>query len=159
MLLRMGGPSISASTVIAAPPAVVFAIVSDPGQHVRIDGSGSVRTVVRAPERLDVGSEFSVGMKLYGLPYRHRNRVVEYETDRLIAWRHWAPHRWRYEIEPAADGRSRVTETCDFTRYPGWGMAIARVMRWLPRNRRWMEDTLVRLKAAAESDARAERSL
>src|SRR5207253_2743607 len=40
------GAVVSASTTIDAPPAVVFAIVTDPRQHARIDGSGSVRGVV-----------------------------------------------------------------------------------------------------------------
>ena len=33
----------SASTTIDAPPADVFAILADPRQHARIDGSGTVR--------------------------------------------------------------------------------------------------------------------
>lgn len=25
---------------------------------------------------------------------------TEFDEDRLIAWRHFAGHRWRYELEP-----------------------------------------------------------
>ena len=38
---------------IDAPPHVVFAILADPGQHPRIDGSGSVQQVTTGPERRD----------------------------------------------------------------------------------------------------------
>ena len=49
-----------------------------------------------------------------GLPYRIGNTVVEYEPDRLIAWRHAGGHRWRYELEPV-DGGTKVTETFDWS--------------------------------------------
>ena len=43
ILDRMSASDVSASTTIAAPPAVVFAILADPRQHARIDGSGTVQ--------------------------------------------------------------------------------------------------------------------
>ncbi len=39
----MAATNVSASTTVAAPPATVFAILADPRQHPRIDGSGTVR--------------------------------------------------------------------------------------------------------------------
>ena len=95
---------VSESTTIDAPPAVVFAIVADPRQHPRIDGSGSVQGIITGPERLEKGATFGVSMRLFGLPYTIRNRVVEFEQDRLIAWKHFGPHRWRYELAPTDDG-------------------------------------------------------
>ncbi|MET3962321.1 uncharacterized protein YndB with AHSA1/START domain [Marmoricola sp. OAE513] len=80
----------SASTTIAAPAAVVFAILSDPRQHSRIDGSGTVRDSVSGPDRLVLGSRFGMKMKM-GAPYRIQNKVVEFEQDALIAWRHMGP--------------------------------------------------------------------
>lgn len=146
---------VSASTEIAAPPHIVFAILANPHQHARIDGSGSVRKTIEGPDRLTPGSEFRVSMKLYGLRYANRNRVVELEPDRLIAWRHWAPHRWRYQLDPTSGGSTRVTEACDFSSYPAWGMAIARMMRWPSRNQAWIERSLANLKLAAEANAAA----
>lgn len=144
---------VSASTTIAAPPHVVFDIVADPRQHARIDGSGSVRGAVTGPVRLAQGATFGVDMRQFGVPYRINNRVVEFEQDRLVAWRHFGAHRWRYRMEPTADGGTEVTETFDYTRYHPWVAAGLRAAGFPERNRRGITETLVRLKAAAESDA------
>lgn len=143
---------ISETTAIDAPPAVVFAILADPRQHSRIDGSGSVREVLVGPERLEKGAAFGVRMKLYGVPYRISNRVVEFEDNRRIAWRHFGGHRWRYELEPTADGGTVVTESFDFTRHGAAAARLYHLLDFPDRNRRGMAQTLVRLKAAAEAE-------
>ena len=148
----MGQRLVSGSTTIDAPPEVVFAIVADPRQHPRIDGSGSVRGVITGPERLARGDTFGVSMRLFGVRYRIDNRVVELEQDRLIAWRHFGAHRWRYRLEPTAEGGTRVTETFDFTRYgPVWAVLL-RLAGFPRRNRLGITATLARLKEAAEAD-------
>ena len=143
---------VSESTTIAAPPEVVFAIVADPRQHPRIDGSGSVRGLVTGPARLSRGDTFGVSMRMFGLPYTTRNRVVELEPDRLIAWRHFGAHRWRYELEPTDDGGTRVTETFDYSRYHPVVAAALRAAGFPERNRAGITATLVRLKDVAEAD-------
>ena len=150
----MSDSRVSASTTIAAPPAVVFAILADPRQHARIDGSGSVRGSVSGPDRLERGAEFGMDMKMFGLPYKITNKVVEYEPARRIAWRHFGGHRWRYELEPV-DGGTRVTETFDYSMYPALGAAVIRLAGFPERNRRGIEETLRRLGTAAERDAAA----
>jgi uncharacterized protein YndB with AHSA1/START domain len=142
---------VSETTTIAAPPDVVFAIVADPRQHPRIDGSGSVRAIITGPDRLEKGATFGASMKLFGVPYTIRNRVVEFEPDRRIAWRHFGAHRWRYELEPTADGGTRVTETFDYSRYGRRWAGVLRLLGFPERNRRGIQGTLSRLKAAAES--------
>jgi uncharacterized protein YndB with AHSA1/START domain len=146
---------VSASTTVDAPPRVVFAILADPRQHPRIDGSGSLRGDVSGPLRLAAeGDRFGVSMRLFGVPYRIRNVVVELEPDRRIAWRHVGAHRWRYELEPTGAGGTRVTETWDASRYgPGWFRVLA-VAGFPERNRRGIERTLQRLRQAAEADSR-----
>lgn len=143
----------SASTTIAAPAAVVFAILSDPRQHSRIDGSGTVRDSVSGPDRLVLGSRFGMKMKM-GAPYRIQNKVVEFEQDALIAWRHMGLHRWRYELTPTADGGTAVTETWDLSHYNAVGR---RVLHGLfgARTKKALARTMVKLKAAAEADAAA----
>jgi uncharacterized protein YndB with AHSA1/START domain len=146
---------ISASTTVDAPPAVVYAILSDPRQHSRIDGSGSVGSVIEGPERLTAkGDTFSVRMKIV-VPYKITNHVVELEPDRRIAWRHFGGHRWRYELEPTDDGGTTVTETFDYSRYKPLAAKVLALSGALKRNRHGIEQTLVRLKKAAESDAAA----
>jgi hypothetical protein len=54
-----------------------------------------------------------MGMRI-GLPYLIRNRVVEFEEGRLIAWRHFHGHRWRYELSDV-DGGTLVRETFDWS--------------------------------------------
>jgi uncharacterized protein YndB with AHSA1/START domain len=147
-------PLISESTTIDAPPAVVFAILADPRQHNRIDGSGSVGSVIAGPDRITTtGQTFTVRMKLFGVPYVIRNRVVEFESDRRIAWRHFTANRWRYELEPTADGGTRVTETFDTSRADGVTDVLVRWAKFPERNRDGIRGTLERLKQAAESDA------
>ncbi len=146
----MSSRDISSSTVIEASPARVFAILADPRQHQRIDGSGTLRGAVEGPETLTLGSTFGMGMK-QGAAYRTRNTVVEFEQDRLIAWKHFAPHRWRYELEPVAGG-TRVTETWDLARVPAPVRLGLRVGGFPGKARRGIEATLVKLAHAAEAD-------
>lgn len=144
---------VSAAIEIDAPPSVVFAIVADPRQHARIDGSGTVLgDRVEGPERLSLGAQFGMDMKL-GARYRTRNTVVEFEEDRLIAWRHQGRHRWRYRLEPLPGDRTRVTEEWDDSRYPAPGRWILRAIGYHGRNQAAVEATLVRLRDAAEADA------
>jgi uncharacterized protein YndB with AHSA1/START domain len=144
------GRIVSGTTTIDAPPAVVFAIVADPRQHPRIDGSGTVRGSVSGPERLELGSEFGMTMK-QGAPYKIKNRVVELEPDRVIARRHKGQHRWRYELAPTADGGTEVTETWDLSHYPAIGRSALSAL-FGAKTQEAIEATLVKLKAAAEAD-------
>jgi len=147
---------VSGTITVQAPPEVVFAILADPHQHSRIDGSGSVGSVIAAPDRITAeGQTFTVRMKLFGVPYLIRNRVVEFEAARRIAWRHFTANRWRYELAPTADGGTQVTETFDMSRADRVTTAVVRAAKFPERNREGITGTLERLKKAAEADATA----
>ena len=77
-----------------------------------------------------------------GMPYPIRNTVSEFEEGKRIAWHHFDPHIWRYELEPVDDG-TKVTETFDWgaSRAP-WLLAA---LRFPERNGKGMEQTLERL--------------
>ncbi|MEV0050851.1 SRPBCC family protein [Saccharopolyspora shandongensis] len=140
--------SVSSSVVVQAPPAAVFAVLADPRKHSVIDGSGTVQGEMSGPERLVLGSKFGMRMRR-GVGYRITNTVVEYEENRLIAWRHMLPGRWRYELEPVGDSATKVTETYDFaTMLP---KLVART--GVPKqNQRSIEATLQRLKDHLEDE-------
>ena len=137
-----GDRRISVERVIDAPADQIFALLADASQHPRIDGSGTVREARSASTNLQLGSTFSMDMRL-GVPYRISNTVVEFEQDRRIAWCHFGKHRWRYELEPQADGRTLVRETFD------WSTAVIpkviELMGAPARNRPGMERTLERV--------------
>jgi uncharacterized protein YndB with AHSA1/START domain len=138
--------SISVSRVIHAPASRIFDLLADPRQHVRLDGSGSVSSVKDAPERLALGSTFSMHMKM-GLGYVTRNRVVEFEENRRIAWHHFALFVWRYELEEV-EGGTKVTETFNYDK--PWAFVII-AMGFPERNRTAMEGTLEHLESIVTS--------
>jgi uncharacterized protein YndB with AHSA1/START domain len=137
---------VSESRVIAADPQRLFDIVADPAQHPVIDGSGSVRASQdAAPARLAIGTRFGMDMKL-GASYKITNRVVEFEEGRLIGWRHFNGHVWRYLFEPV-DGGTKVTEQWDAR--PAKNKLGLLLLGFPARNRKGIRRTLERLDEAA----------
>lgn len=134
---------ISMSRVVDVSPTRVFDLLLDPANHPLFDGSGSVKASrSTGPRRLELGSRFGMDMRL-GVPYRILNTVVEFEPDRLIAWRHFSGHRWRWQLRDLGDDRTEVTETFD------WSTARSpraiELLGFPARNRKGIEATLGRL--------------
>lgn len=149
-ILPTGDPLVRSARIrIDAPPEAVFALLADPRQHPRFDGSGTVRGTVTGPDRLALGSRFGMAMRI-GVPYRVTNTVVEFEEGRRIAWCHLARYRWRYELVPDGAG-TVVTESFDGN--PGIGQWWLRRVDAYARNEKAMAKTLVRLKRLAEGHA------
>jgi hypothetical protein len=143
-------PVVFASIEIAAPASGIFDILADPRRHVEIDGSHMIRRCLEGPDRLGLGSEFVMSMRLCGVPYRVRNRVVEFEENRLIAWRHFEPQHWRFELEPTESG-TRVTETFDYSYWPLAGRLLVVGLGWRRRNAPAIGKTLALLTSAART--------
>ncbi|GAA2394561.1 hypothetical protein Cme02nite_54470 [Catellatospora methionotrophica] len=135
---------ISQSRVVSASAEEIFELLTDPAQHPLIDGSGSVLAARGTPRRLALGMKFGMDMRM-GAGYRILNTVVEFEQGRLIAWRHFNGHRWRWRLDPHADGTTLVTEEFD------WSTARVPLLislSWFPRrNRRAITRSLDRLAA------------
>ncbi len=146
----VGPPVVSASIVIAAAASRIFDILTDPRRHVEIDGSHMLRRCLDGPDRLGLGSEFVMSMRFWGVPYRVRNRVVEFEENRLIAWRHFEPQHWRFELQPSQSG-TRVTETFDYSYWPPAGRLLLAGLGWPRRNKPAITKTLALLASAAET--------
>jgi uncharacterized protein YndB with AHSA1/START domain len=140
----MSERSVSASRVIAVPPEAIWELLVDPAAHALIDGSGTVKGT-RAPSgtRLGLGARFGMTMRV-GVPYAISNEVVEFEEGRLIAWRHFGGHRWRWRLEPV-EGGTEVTETFDWS--TAKSPVALEVMRIPARNARSITATLDRLEA------------
>lgn len=105
--------------MVDASPEEVFAYVASPANHAAISGDESVKGTRVGPDRLTkLGDKFGMRMKMYGLPYRITNTVVEFEENERIAWCHPGKHRWRWEVEAVDGGKTKVTETFDMSTSP-----------------------------------------
>jgi len=133
---------VSESKIIAADPQRIFDIVADPAMHPVMDGSGTVRAARGGgPQRLTAGAKFGMDMKV-GVPYKIVNTVVEFDEPKVVAWRHFNGHVWRYLFEPV-DGGTRVTEQWDAR--PAKNRFFLRLARYPGRNRKGIVATLDRL--------------
>jgi hypothetical protein len=132
---------ISATRRIAVPPHGIFVLVSDPGRHVDIDGSGMLRTAPDARPLTAVGQTFDIDMDRRPLgdtantealldlvrdmpEYKVRCTVIQLIPDRLVEWtvrvvgKPPAGHVFGWQIEPDGDTTCIVTSYCD-TSPPG----------------------------------------
>jgi uncharacterized protein YndB with AHSA1/START domain len=150
------------SRVIDAPPERIFAVLADPARHRELDGAGMLRDLDSGDAPVTaIGQAFVMNMNQDGIgDYQMRSEVVVYEADRRIGW---APaihppgalasiigeldpsgHTYAWELEPAADGRTRVIHTYDWS-----GVRDQNALGLYPRvSKEQMEGSLDRLAAA-----------
>jgi uncharacterized protein YndB with AHSA1/START domain len=108
---------VSASRVIGAPAGRIFELVADPALQPSWDGNANL---VEAPLGQRVGKVGDVFTMTVHSGAVRENTIVEFEEGRVIAWRPNEPgkrapgHQWRWELEPLADGTTRVTHTYDW---------------------------------------------
>ena len=140
--------AVCSSRIIPASASEVFDILANPAMHSKIDGSGTVRRTIHGPERLYMSAKFGMSMRLV-VPYRITNTVVEFEQDKLIAWRHFGGHIWRYRLQALQrEGSANATEVTECFDY-----STARSVRLIHlidapvRNLIAIEKTLERLEA------------
>jgi hypothetical protein len=149
-ILETGNEQIkSARIVINAPAEKIFAILSNPHRHKEIDGSKTIQENISGPEKLVLGSKFGMKMHL-GVDYRIRNTVVEYEENKLIAWRHLGRWIWRYELVNLGPQTTQVTETFDASRAPLIAKAWLSIRKAYPWTQKAVAKTLVQLKSTCE---------
>ncbi len=140
-----GPRQVSRSVEVAAPVAQLFAMAADPRRHRELDGSGTVRDNVKAPDDITVGSKFSTNMKMFGVPYRITSTVTAFEPDKLVEWRHPEGHRWRWEFESLSPTLTRVTETFDYRNGGALKLKFYELTRSVTTNAKGIEATLTRL--------------
>ena len=145
---------VTVQRLIPAPAEAIFDLLADPGRHHEIDGSGTIVGARSAGERrLALGDSFGMDMD-WGVNYATKNVVVEFEENRRIAWRTFAPapldrlftgRTWRYQLEPQ-DGGTLVRETWDVSTEAWPGRIFVR--RLADLTRRNMSRTLERIDEA-----------
>jgi hypothetical protein len=148
-IVGTGNPRIkSASIIINAPASKIFDVIANPALHPVIDGSNSLRSVIKGPVRLALGSKFGMNMEI-GIKYRIINTVVEFEEDKVIAWRHLGRWIWRYELKVISPSQTIVIESFDGTKTPFNLWLKAR--KAYPYTQKAVAKTLVRLKEYCEA--------
>jgi len=150
------------SIEVAAPPEAVWGLVAD----VTRMGQWSPHTV-RARWEAPGADGPAVGRRFLGtnrLPivrqWTSLATVTACEPGRRFAFavgRDSADPNtvWSYDFEPVAGGRTRVTERWEMLREPGIVLAYYRLIGQPGRLARGVEETLRRLKAAAEGTTAA----
>jgi hypothetical protein len=139
----------SARITINAPSKKIFDILANPYRHQDLDGSATIRNALSGPNRLLLGSKFSMAMRL-GINYRITNTVVEYKENEVIAWRHLGRWRWRYELTAMSADKTLVTESFDASKAPQiskWWLILRKAMPWTQMA---VAKTLVNLKVLTE---------
>jgi hypothetical protein len=111
---------------IAASPAKIFAVLTDPARHQDTEPGDWVRAPVNGAPITGPGQMFALNMYLEaaGGHYVMHNLVTDFDQDRTIAWlpgqldesgQHspggW---RWRYDLAPNGEGTD-VTLTYDWS--------------------------------------------
>jgi hypothetical protein len=142
-----GPGKISRSIEVNAPAQEIFEIVADPRRHSELDGSGTVKDAVVAPERLENGAKFSVRMKMYGFPYQITSQVIDFADGRVVEWQHPLGHSWRWELTPLSETTTLVTETFDYTRIGPAKVSGLKLFGSLKHNAEGIEATLRGLQA------------
>ena len=124
----MTAERVSASRRIAASADALYAVVSDPAGHVRIDGSGMLEAAADARPLTTVGDTFDIHMDrtpLDDIPglvkYTVRNTVTAIEPGRLVEWTIGGVdqpplgHVYGWLLEPVSATETDVTNYCDWT--------------------------------------------
>lgn len=124
----MSEERVSVTRRIAAPADAIYAIVSDPAGHVRIDGSGMLEAAADARPLTEVGQTFDIHMDrtpLNDIPglvkYSVRNHVTRIEPGRLVEWTIGAVdqpplgHVYGWQLDPVSATETDVTNYCDWT--------------------------------------------
>ena len=121
----MTSERIEVARTIAAPPAAIFAVLTDPQGHVAIDASGMLMDA-EGSRVTAVGDEFLVHMDREGLGdlplgrYDVTVTITRFEPDREIAWtilgtvRPAIGHVFGYRLEPT-EGGTIVTSYYDWS--------------------------------------------
>lgn len=121
---------VGARATIGASVARVFAVLTEPGRHAAIDGTGWVREALDPEPITASGQVFRMTMFHPSHPdgnYEIHNLVWLFDQDRAIAWRPgfvedprtgqlgFGGWTWRYDLRPLGSQACEVTHTYDWS--------------------------------------------
>ncbi|HEY5385262.1 MAG TPA: SRPBCC family protein [Acidimicrobiales bacterium] len=121
---------IAASRTVAASPAEIFLIVTDPTMHVEIDGSGMLEAAPGSRRVEAPGDTFVMDMDRDSLgdqpmgKYQSVNTVTRIVPDELLEWSVGLPdkgpfgHVYGWEIAAVGPGETMVTNYCEWPDIP-----------------------------------------
>jgi hypothetical protein len=121
---------IAASRTVAATPAEVFLIVTDPAMHVEIDGSGMLQAAPDARRLEAPGDTFELDMDREPLgdvdmgKYVSVNTVTRIEPDSLLEWSVGLPghgpfgHVYGWQITEVSPTETEITNYCAWPDIP-----------------------------------------
>jgi len=149
-------PDLTAETTIAAPPAKVWSLVSDPSLMSKWSPQ-VVRTLV-VPSPAALGSRM-INLNKKGLKrWPTTGKIVRFDAEREIAFRITENRTiWSFELEPTAEGGTKVTHR---RRAPEGISTLSNVLvgallggqePFRADLERGMSQTLSRIKSEAES--------
>ncbi|MGB3186948.1 MAG: SRPBCC family protein [Ornithinimicrobium sp.] len=149
--------SITVSRSIDGSNAEIFEVLSNPENHLAIDGSGFVRSVDTADRLSKTGQVFTMNMSgpHMGGDYQTDNHVTGYDQGHLLAWQStpagtepfgW---EWVWRLEPEGPEATMVTLTYDWSKVVDKDL-LSKVSFPLVEEKQ-LEDSLSNLAAAVAS--------
>jgi hypothetical protein len=151
---------LQASTVIDAPAATIFALLSDPERHTDLDGVDMLRGVVGdVPSIAGIGQTFTMNMRQDALgDSRMINSVTAFVPDARIGWSpsmdpscdpaaklgevDASGHTYTYDLQEV-DGGTNVTQT-----YEWMSVKDPKFLECFPVSEEQLASTLDRIAAA-----------
>src|SRR3954453_7175772 len=124
----MADDSVSATTIINASAAAIFAALADPAPHPAIDGTGWVCESVDSKPLTAAGQVFRMSMYHPKHPdgnYETANRVQVFDPSSTISWEtgydpgdgmlRFGGWFWRYDLAPAGPAHPPLTPSYDWS--------------------------------------------
>lgn len=122
---------VSATAIIDAPAATIFAVLADPANHAAIDGTGWVCEPLDSGPLTAAGQTFRMAMYHPNHPegsYQTVNQVLEFDPPVAISWKpgydagdgtlEFGGWTWRYGLHPAGPSKTEVTLAYDWSAVP-----------------------------------------
>lgn len=150
----MSENKISVSRHIDASAKDIFDFLTLPANHVQIDGSGFIRSVVHGDRIQEVGQVFTMNMEgdHMGGEYATDNHVCAYGTNKVVGWK-TAPAgteppgwQWVWTLEGDGPDATEVTLTYDWSQVTDKELLAKNLFPLV--DEAGLEDSLAKLAAA-----------